>query len=73
MPKTLGVALDFQIRLIVISVCGSSRFQRFGGNLLATLAKTLRKWALKLRMATLAAFRLWQPDGTNSISSLHVS
>jgi hypothetical protein len=69
----LGVTLDCQIRLIVISVCGSSQSQRFGEKLSATPAKTLRKWALKLRMATLAASRLWQPGGTNSISSLHVS
>jgi hypothetical protein len=71
--KTLGVALDCQIRLIVILVCGSSQSYRFGGKLLATLAKMLRKWALKLCMATSAALRLWQPGGTNSISSLHVS
>ncbi len=36
-------------------------------------AKMLRKWALKLRIATLAALHLWQPGGTSSISSLHVS
>ncbi len=69
----LGVALDCPIRLIVILVCGSSQSHRFGGKLSATPAKMLRKWALKLRMATLAALRLWQPGGTNSISSLHMS
>ncbi len=71
--KILGVALDCQIRFIVMSVCGSSQSQRFGGKLLATPAKTLRKWALKLRMATSAALHLWQPVSTNSMSSLHVS
>ncbi len=40
---------------------------------LATPAKMLRKWALKLCLATSAALHLWQPGGTNSISSLHVS
>jgi hypothetical protein len=68
----LEVALDCHIRLIVILVCGSSRSQRFGGKSLVTPAKTLRKWALKLRMATSAALHLWQPGGPNSISSLHV-
>ncbi len=43
------------------------------GKLLATLAKTLRKWALKLHMAPSAALHLWQPGGANSISSLHLS
>ncbi len=71
--KTLGVALDCQIRLIVILVCGSSQSKRFGGKLLATPAKILRKWDLKLRMTTLAAVHLWQPGGTNSIFSLHMS
>ncbi len=69
----LGVALDCQIILIVISVCGSSQSQRFGGKLSATPAETLRKCALKLRVATLAALGVWQPGGTDSISSLHVS
>jgi hypothetical protein len=54
-------------------VCGSSQSQRFGGKLSATPAKMQRKWALKLRMATSAALLLWQPGGTNSISSLHVA
>jgi hypothetical protein len=57
----------------VISLCGSSQSQRFGGKLSATLVKMLRKWALKLHMATLAALCLWQPGGTNFISSLHMS
>ncbi len=69
----LGVAVDCKIRLIVILVCGSSWSHRFGGKLLATPAKTLRKWALNLHMATLAALHLWQPGGTNSISSLRVT
>jgi hypothetical protein len=71
--KTLGVALDCQIRLILILVFGSSGSQRFGGKSSATPAKMLRKWALKLRMATLAVLRLWHPGGINSMSSLHVS
>jgi hypothetical protein len=73
MPKCWGGELDCLIRLIVILVCGSSQSQRFGGKLSATPAKLLRKCALKLRMATLTALCLWQPGGTNSISSLHVS
>ncbi len=34
---------------------------------------TLKKWALKLRMATSAAFCLWHPGGTNSMLNLCVS
>ncbi len=56
-----------------LSLRGSIQSQRFGGKSSATPAKTLRKWALKLRKATLAALYLWQPGGTNSISSWHVS
>jgi hypothetical protein len=71
--QKLGVALDCQIKLIGISVCWSSQSQRVGGKLSATPAKMLKKCALKLRMATLAALCLWQPGGTNSILSLHMS
>jgi hypothetical protein len=49
--QKLGVRLDCQIKSIVILVCGSNRSQRFGGKLSATQAKSLKKWALKLRMA----------------------
>ncbi len=71
--KMLEGVLDCWIRLIMILVCGSSQSQRFGGKLSATPAKMLRKWALKLRMATSAALCLWHPGGTNPISSLNVS
>ena len=61
------------MRLSVISVCGSSRSHRLIGKSSATPANTLRKCALKFRMATSAAFLLWHPGGTNSICILHVS
>ncbi len=38
-----------------------------------TPASTLRKWALKLCMATSAAFHRWRPGNTNSMSNLCVS
>jgi hypothetical protein len=55
--RTFGVAFDCQMRLIVIMVCGSNRSHRLGGKSSATPDKTLRKWALKLRIATLVALR----------------
>ncbi len=57
----------------MILVCGSSRSHKVGGKLSDTPASTLRKWALKLCMATSAAFRRWHPSGTNSMSNLCVS
>ena len=69
----VGVALNWRRRLIVIYACGSSRSQSWSGKLLATLARMLMKWALKLRMATLAALRLWLPGRTSSISMLYSS
>jgi hypothetical protein len=61
------------MRLIVISVCGSSQSHKLGGKLLDTPVITLRKWALKLRMATSAEFSQWHHGGTNSMSNLCVS
>eukprot|EP00956_Cyclotella_meneghiniana_P003706 scaffold4513_cov37-Cyclotella_meneghiniana.AAC.1 len=69
--EIVGVALDWHRRLSVISVCGSSLSHRLGGKLSAVPASTLRKWALKLRIATSAALRLWHPGGTNSSENLH--
>ena len=57
----------------MISVCGSNLSHRFSGKSSATPANTLRKCVLKLRIATSAAFRLWHPGGTSSITSLHVT
>ena len=65
--------IRLRMRLIVISVCGSSWSHRLGGKLLDTPTITLRKWALRLCMATSAAFRWWHPSGTNSMSNLCVS
>ena len=56
--------LECWMRLIVILVCESS------GKSSDTPASTLRKWALKLHMATSAAFRQWYPGGTNSMLNL---
>ena len=70
---TFGVALDCRIRLTVISVCGRSLSHKLGGKSSATPASTLRKWALKFRIATSAALRRWHPGGTSSMLSLHLS
>ena len=56
----------------MILVCGSSLSHRFGGKLFDTPVRTLRKWALKLRMTTSTAL-CWHPGSTNSMSNLHVS
>ena len=69
----MGVAFDCRSRLRVISVCGSSLSHRWSGNDSAVPASMLRKWDLKLRMATSAAFRRWHPGGTNSNSNLYLS
>ena len=57
----------------MILVCGSSLSHELGGKLSAVPASTLRKWALKLRIATSAALRLWHPGGTNSSENLYLS
>ena len=57
----------------MISVCGRSLSHKLGGKSSATPASTLRKWALKFRIATSAAFCQWHPGGTSSMLSLHVS
>eukprot|EP00956_Cyclotella_meneghiniana_P007283 scaffold9923_cov20-Cyclotella_meneghiniana.AAC.1 len=64
--EIVGVAFDCRRRLRVISVCGKSLSHRLGGKLSAVPANTLRKCALKLRIATSAALRRWHPGGTNS-------
>ncbi len=63
---TVGVALDCRNRLTVISAWGSNLSQSCFGKSSATPARMLRKCALKLRIATSAALRLWQPGGTSS-------
>jgi hypothetical protein len=50
----------------VISVSGNSRSHRIGGKPSATPARMLRKWFLKFRMPTSAAFQRWHPGGTSS-------
>ena len=71
--ETVGVAFDCRSRFRVISVCGSSLSHKWSGNDSAVPASTLRKWDLKLRMATSAAFRRWHPGGTISKSNLYFS
>ena len=69
----VGVALDWRMRLIVTSACGSSQSQSWSRKLSATPDRMLRKWALKFWMATSAALRLWLPGWTSSISMLYSS
>ena len=63
---TVGVALDWKSKLIVTSACRSSRSQRSLGKSSETPAMMLMKCALKFRMSTSAALRLWAPGGTSS-------
>ena len=59
----MGVALDWQSKLIVILACGRSLSQSFMGKSGAMPARMFRKCALKLPMATSAAFLRWHPGG----------
>ena len=69
--KTLGVALDYINRLIVISACGSSLYHNDEGISGVLPSSILRKCALKFRMATSAAFLLCAPGGTSSSCILY--
>ena len=64
--KTLGVALDYRNRLIVISSCGKSLFHDDGGKSCAVPISIIRKCALKFRMATSAEFLRCVPCGISS-------
>lgn len=46
---------DWQRRLKVSSICGSSLSQRELGKLASILARMMKKWALKVRIALLVA------------------
>ena len=59
----MGVGLDWQSKLIVILACERSFSHSFMGRSGAMPARMLRKFALKLLMATSAAFLRWQPGG----------
>jgi len=65
--------LDCRNRLSVISVCGRRRSHNEGGKSSAVPAKMPKKWALKFRMVTSAAFQRWHPGGTSSIAILYSS
>ena len=71
--ETLGVALDFRNRLIVISACGRSLSHNDGGKSGTVPASIPRKCALKFRMATSAAFLWCVPGGTSSSCILYSS
>ena len=64
---TIGVVFYRHNMLRVISVWANNRFHNCIGKSSSTLANTLRKWALKCLIATLAAFCRWHPGGTRSI------
>ena len=70
--KTLGVALDYINRLIVISACGSSLSHNDDGISGAVPSSILRKCALKLCMETSVAF-LWCVPGGTSYSCIFYS
>jgi hypothetical protein len=51
------MALDWQMRLIMIVVCGKSQSHRLGGEIVGYTGQDAEEVGLKLRMATSAALR----------------
>ena len=71
--KMLGSLQACQRRLIVISACGRRRSHRDLGNVGSTLARTVRKCTLKVRMARSTAFRRCITGGTSWNLHFHLS
>ena len=67
----LGVAFECRNKLIVISAWGSNLSHSEDGKSCAVPERKLSKCALKLLMATSAAFLRWLPGGTSTVCILY--